>query len=83
VRGAVATHDALRAAAVEYERTVLPLIEENERLALESYDVGQIGLGDLLLVRREALDARRAFIDQLIEMRLAEVELSAKAGVWK
>ena len=83
MRGAVATHDALRAAASEYERTVLPLVEENEKLALESYEVGQIGLGDLLLVRREALDARRALIDQLIETRLAEVELRARAGVWK
>lgn len=83
VRGAVATHDALRAAASEYQRTVLPLVEENEKLALESYEVGQIGLADLLLVRREALDARRAFIDQLIETRLAEVELRARAGVWK
>lgn len=83
VRGATATYDALRAAASEYERTVLPLIDENERLALESYEVGQIGLGDLLLVRREALDARRALIDQLIETRLAEIELRARAGVWK
>jgi cobalt-zinc-cadmium efflux system outer membrane protein len=82
VRGAAATHDALRAAASEYERTVLPLVDENEKLALESYEVGQIGLGDLLLVRREALEARRAFIDQLIETRLAEVELRARAGVW-
>lgn len=82
IRGAVAAHDALRSAAAEYERTVIPLVDENEHLALESYEVGQIGLGDLLLVRREALDARRAFLDQLIEMRLAEVELSAKAGIW-
>lgn len=82
VRGAVATHDALRAAASGYERTVMPLVEENEKLALESYEVGQIGLGDLLLVRREALDARRAFIDQLIDTRLAEIELRARAGVW-
>ena len=83
VRGAAASYEALRAAAAQYEQSVLPLIEENERLALESYDVGQIGLADLLLVRREALDARRAFLDQLIEMRLAEVELRAHAGVWK
>jgi cobalt-zinc-cadmium efflux system outer membrane protein len=83
VRGAAATVDALRAVASGYERTVLPLVDENERLALESYDVGQIGLGELLLVRREALDARRFLIDQLIETRLAEVELRAKSGVWK
>jgi outer membrane protein, heavy metal efflux system len=83
VRGAVASYDALRAAAAEYERTVLPLVEENEKLALESYEVGQIGLADLLLVRREALDARRSLIDQLIDTRLAEVELRTRAGVWK
>jgi len=83
IRGALATHDALRGTAAEYERTVLPLVEENERLALESYDAGQIGLADLLLVRREALDARRTYIDQLIELRLAEVDLRALAGVWK
>lgn len=83
IRGAIASHDALRGAAAEYERTVLPLVEENERLALESYEAGQIGLADLLLVRRETLDARRTFIDQLIELRLAEVELKSRAGVWK
>jgi cobalt-zinc-cadmium efflux system outer membrane protein len=83
LRGALASYDALRAASAEYERTILPLIEEYERLALESYEVGQFGLAELLLVRREALDARRAFIDQLIETRLAEVELLARAGVWK
>jgi cobalt-zinc-cadmium efflux system outer membrane protein len=83
VRGALASYDALRDVAVQFERSVLPLIEENERLALESYDVGQIGLAELLAVRREALDTRRTFIDQLIEMRLAEIELRAQAGVWK
>jgi cobalt-zinc-cadmium efflux system outer membrane protein len=83
VRGAIASRDALTAAAAEYERTVIPLVQENEQLALESYEAGQIGLGDLLLVRREALDARRALVDQLIETRLAEVELRARTGVWK
>lgn len=83
VLGAIAAYDALRSATAAYEQTVLPLIEENEALALESYEVGQIGLADLLLVRREALDARRALIDQLIETRLAEIELRARAGAWK
>jgi cobalt-zinc-cadmium efflux system outer membrane protein len=83
VRGALASCEALRAAAADYERTVIPLIEENEKLALESYDVGQIGLADLLVVRRDALDARRSLIDQLIETRLAEVELRTRAGVFQ
>jgi cobalt-zinc-cadmium efflux system outer membrane protein len=83
VRGSLASYDARRSAAEEYARTVLPLVEENERLAVESYDVGQIGLAELLVTRRDALDARRAFIDQLIETRLAETELRTHAGVWK
>lgn len=83
VRGAAAAYEALRDAASEFERTVIPLIEENERLALESYQVGQIGLADLLLVRREALDARRSLIDQLAQTRLAEIALRARTGVWK
>ena len=83
VRGAAATYDALRGAAAVYEEMLLPLIEENERLALESYEVGQIGLADLLVVRREGLDARRSLIDRLIETRLAEVELRTRTGVWK
>lgn len=82
VRGGIGTVTALRSASSEFQRTVLPLVDANERLALESYEVGQIGLGDLLLVRREALDARSAFIDQLVETRLAEVELRAQAGLW-
>ena len=83
VQGAIATYEALQAAAAEFERTVIPLVEENEKLALESYDVGQIGLADLLVVRRDALDARRSLIDQLIETRLAEIELRARAGVFE
>jgi cobalt-zinc-cadmium efflux system outer membrane protein len=83
VRGALATYDALRTAAQRYEQTVLPLIEENERLALESYDVGQVGLAELLAVRRDSLDARRTLVDQLVETRRAEIELRARTGVWK
>jgi cobalt-zinc-cadmium efflux system outer membrane protein len=83
VRGSLASYEARRSASEEYARTVLPLVEENERLAVESYDVGQIGLAELLVTRRDSLDARRAFIDQLIEMRLAETELRTHSGVWK
>jgi len=83
IRAAAASHAALRNAVAEYERTVLPLVDENEQLAMESYEAGQTGLGDLLLVRREGLDARRAFLDLLVETRLAEVELRVQAGAWK
>ncbi|MFN2239808.1 MAG: TolC family protein [Thermoanaerobaculia bacterium] len=81
VRGALAALELRRTSSSNYAETVMPLIEENEALALESYEVGQIGLAELLLVRRDGLDARLAFIDQLIETRLAEIDLRARAGV--
>lgn len=83
IRGAVARRDLLRASATGYAESVIPLVEENEALALESYEVGEIGLAELLLVRRESLDARLALIQQLIEVRLAEVEVRVQTGVWQ
>jgi len=83
LRGALDTYEKLRSATSEYEQIVVPLLAENEKLALESYEVGQIGLSELILVRRETLDARRVFIDQLIETRLAAIELQTRAGVLK
>ncbi|MGK2859546.1 MAG: TolC family protein, partial [Thermoanaerobaculia bacterium] len=83
VRGALAALELRRASAADYADQVMPLTEENEALALESYEVGQIGLAELLLVRRDALDARLALVDQFIDLRLAEIELRTRAGVWK
>jgi len=43
--------------------------------------VGQIGLGELLLVRRETLEARAALLQRQIEAAQARVELDTRAGV--
>lgn len=83
IRGGFQSYSLLRDAASEYDSRVLPLVEANERLAVESYEAGQIGLADLLLVQREALDARRTSIENLIALRLEEVELRTTTGAWK
>jgi hypothetical protein len=43
--------------------------------------VGQLGLPELLLIRREILDTRSLYLDALLEAALARVELDASAAV--
>jgi cobalt-zinc-cadmium efflux system outer membrane protein len=59
----------------------MPELDENDALTTRSFDVGQIGLPDLLLIRREILDARMQYLDALLLAALARVDLDASAGV--
>jgi cobalt-zinc-cadmium efflux system outer membrane protein len=63
------------------ETDVMPELDENDALTTRSFDVGQIGLPDLLLIRREILDARMQYLDALLLAALARVDLDASAGV--
>ncbi len=68
------------AAARELERTALPALEDNESLALKSFEAGEIDLGDLLLIRREILETRLTYLDRLLDASLTRFELEAAAG---
>ena len=67
-------------AARELERTALPALEDNESLALKSFEAGEIGLGELLLLRREILETRLTHLERLLDASLTRVELEAAAG---
>jgi cobalt-zinc-cadmium efflux system outer membrane protein len=56
-------------------------LEDNESLALKSFEAGEIDLGDLLLIRREILETRLAYLDRLLDASLTHFELEAAAGV--
>lgn len=62
------------------QRLVLPTLADNERLALRSREVGQIGLLELLVTSRQSLDARRDLIDALLDYHATRAELEAAAG---
>jgi cobalt-zinc-cadmium efflux system outer membrane protein len=71
-----------RAAAVRVlETEALPGLDENETLTARSFEVGQIGLPELLLIRREILDTRAQYLDALVEAALARVDLDAAAAL--
>jgi cobalt-zinc-cadmium efflux system outer membrane protein len=62
------------------ESDVLPGLDENEQLTTRSFEAGQIGLPDLLLIRREILESRIQHLDALLEAALARVAFDAAAG---
>ena len=53
------------------ETDAIPGLDENEQLTTRSFEVGQLGLPDLLLIRREILDTRLQYLDALLEAALA------------
>jgi outer membrane protein TolC len=60
----------------------LPLVEENEQLASESYQAGKLNLVDLLVIRREGFAARRETLDAQLTVALAATELRLAAGTF-
>ena len=71
-----------RVAAVRVLDTeAIPGLDENETLTARSFEVGQLGLPELLLIRREILDTRSQYLDALLETALASIDLEASAGV--
>jgi len=72
----------LRVSATEpLERDVLPGLEENERLARRSFEVGELSLPDLLVIRREFVETRLQFVDALAEAAVASIDWQMAAGV--
>jgi cobalt-zinc-cadmium efflux system outer membrane protein len=63
------------------ETEAIPGLDENEQLTTRSFEVGQLGLPELLLIRREFLDTRSQYLDALLEAALARVDLDASAGI--
>jgi cobalt-zinc-cadmium efflux system outer membrane protein len=71
----------LRRQAAEELQATLGALDENEDLARRSYEAGQIGLVELLLVRREVLETRFAALDRLLDAAQARSELESRAGL--
>jgi cobalt-zinc-cadmium efflux system outer membrane protein len=81
VRTAYDVYNLQVAATEELERDALPSLEENERLARRSFEEGEIGLAELLLIRRDAFELRTLYTDRLLDASVAGIELESRAGV--
>jgi cobalt-zinc-cadmium efflux system outer membrane protein len=81
VRGAFDAYMRRLAALRILEADAIPGVEENEQLTTRSFDVGQLGLPELLLIRREILETRFQYLDALLEAALARTDLDASAAI--
>jgi|RhiMethySRZTD1v2_1073278.scaffolds.fasta_scaffold127135_4 cobalt-zinc-cadmium efflux system outer membrane protein len=63
------------------EADAIPGVDENEQLTTRSFEVGQLGLPELLLIRREILETRFQYLDALLEAALARIDLDGSAGI--
>jgi len=81
VRAAFDAYNRRLSAVRVLEADAIPGLDENEQLTTRSFDVGQLGLPELLLIRREILDTRFQYLDALLEAALARIDLDASAAI--
>jgi cobalt-zinc-cadmium efflux system outer membrane protein len=81
VRTAFDVYQQRTESATELQRNAVQALDENETLARRSFEEGEISLLDLLVIRRDAFETRLIYLNQLLEARLAVVELETRAGV--
>jgi outer membrane protein, heavy metal efflux system len=83
IKSALEVYTNRVAAAQELERRALPGLDENETLTQRSYAEGELGLAELLLIRRESLETRLSYVSALLDAALENIDLQSKAGVLK
>ncbi|WP_395702249.1 TolC family protein [Aquabacterium sp.] len=71
---------SLQARVRRLQDAVLPALADNQQLSVKSQRAGQIGLLELIVVNRQALDARRDLVDALAELQTVRQALEAAAG---
>jgi cobalt-zinc-cadmium efflux system outer membrane protein len=81
VRSLFAAFAARQAALTTFEQDAMPGVDENDALARRSFEVGQISLPELLLLRRELVETRLEYLNRLLEVAEAAIEQDAAAGV--
>ena len=72
--------DLLRQRALRLEQAILPALLENQRLSLAALRVGEIGITQFLLARRQALEAQRELTEAQAQALLVRLELESAAG---
>jgi len=72
--------EAARETLAGFEGDVLEALDENVALVNKGYEAGKIDFLQLILIRRETLEARRDYIEALEELNAAEAELDRAVG---
>jgi cobalt-zinc-cadmium efflux system outer membrane protein len=75
-------YEAAVAAVQELETRGIPRSAEVESMVEESYRAGKTDLGSLLVLRRDALETRREYVNRLLDAAVRGVELALATGQW-
>jgi cobalt-zinc-cadmium efflux system outer membrane protein len=78
---AYAVHQQQAALAGMLAAEAVPSLDDNQDLARRSYEAGEIGLMDLLLIRRDALETRTAIVERRLDAARSRVTVDHLAGV--
>jgi cobalt-zinc-cadmium efflux system outer membrane protein len=70
-----------RSSAERFREEVLPRAESSARTMGRAFELGEAGLLDVIDTRRVLLDARREYLDLLLDMQSACGDLAALAGL--
>ncbi len=77
---AAASYAGARAAAEDFAAETVAAMEENLSLVGEAYAAGKVDFLQLLLVRRETLEAQRAHVEALEVLNAARAQLARAIG---
>ncbi len=77
---ALILHQKNLQAVQRLQQEALPLIDESLALSRKAYEAGEMGLADLLVIRREALDARVDYFDRLLSAGESRILLLVQYG---
>jgi cobalt-zinc-cadmium efflux system outer membrane protein len=81
IRSLYAAYTARAGALETFEQEAMRGVDDNEALVRRSFEVGQISLAELLLIRREIVDMRLDYLSRLLELAEGVIEQDAAAGV--
>lgn len=80
VRGLWQKLESLETRVRRLTESVLPRLDENVSLSTKAYRAGEIGILQLVLVNRQAIDARRDYLEALDEYIQTRISLEQAAG---
>jgi len=81
IRALLARLQSLQHRVQRLQNVVAPTLADNEQLSRKSQRAGQIGLLELIVVNRQALDARRDLVDALLDFQNTRLALAQAAGL--
>ena len=72
--------EILRQRVDRLQRSMVPALQANEELSQKSLKAGQISLLELIVTRRQSLDAQRDLVDAQLDYQTTRLALEADAG---